>query len=375
MKDATSKTIMHIISGLNKGGAEKILYELVTNTQGKEIRHCIVSLSSLGYYGKEFLRNNIPVHVLSLKANCFKAIYTLYKIIKSECPVIISSWMYHADFLAMFLKICSGRNYKVIWNIHNTTLKFKEASLITILIRKLCAIGSFLPDYKIFCAEASLKEHIRVGYVKRNNVVVHNGYDEKQYYYDIEKRTLIRNKYAIKQKEILIANVARVHPQKGQTILLEAFRIACNHLNNLKLVLVGAETNSSPQIQQFIYNNKLSDKIICLGICDNVAEMYSAFDIFILSSITEAFPNVIAEAMLSELPCISTDVGDVSLMMGGTGLLVPIKDSVALSKAIISIGLESNIHSLGVAGREQIIQNFSLEKMCNAYLNIYKSLI
>src|SRR6056300_1571082 len=109
-----NEKIIHIIVGLGDGGAEATLFKLISND--KSNNHIVISLTDYGKYGKQFLNLNIPVYALRFKKKSFNLIkiFKLLEIVKKYNPKIIQSWMYHADFLTMILKIFLPK-IKFIW--------------------------------------------------------------------------------------------------------------------------------------------------------------------------------------------------------------------------------------------------------------------
>ena len=91
---------------------------------------------------------------------------------------------------------------------------------------------------------------------------------------------------------------------------------------------------SNEHLVNVIKDFGLERKIKLIGLSNDVQQYYSMMDIFILSSEAESFPNVIGEAMISGVPCISTDVGDAKAMIGENGWIVPIQNPIQLSNAI-----------------------------------------
>jgi glycosyltransferase involved in cell wall biosynthesis len=103
----------------------------------------------------------------------------------------------------------------------------------------------------------------------------------------------------------------------------------------------------------------------------------SAVDIYCLSSRAEGFPNVVAEAMSMQVPCVVTNVGDAALIVKDTGKVVAPADSVALADALIGmidLPHEQRIF-LGKRARKVIEDSYSIETVAQQYRNLYSSLI
>jgi len=118
----------------------------------------------------------------------------------------------------------------------------------------------------------------------------------------------------------------------------------------------------------------MSDHIRLLGERSDVAEVYAALDIATLSSACgEGFPNVLGEAMACGLPCVATDIGDASELLGRTGIVVPPRDPRALAAAwlaLIEIGAEGR-RSLGSKARDRIVRDYGLGVAVARYEALY----
>src|SRR5690606_38973928 len=131
---------------------------------------------------------------------------------------------------------------------------------------------------------------------------------------------------------IVLGMVARWDPHKDHRTLLDALR----HLNRnfsdaWVCVLAGRGLEESNQeLAQLLDRSEVKDKVRLVGNQANVIPMMSALDLHILSSMTEGFPNVISEAMLCGVPCVTTDVGDSRFIVSETGWVVPPRDPESL---------------------------------------------
>jgi glycosyltransferase involved in cell wall biosynthesis len=94
------------------------------------------------------------------------------------------------------------------------------------------------------------------------------------------------------------------------------------------------------------------------------------------SAYGEGFPNVVAEAMACETPCVVTDVGDAAAIVGTTGEVVPPRDPVRLGQAIVDVlsAPAATRAATGQHARARIAEHFSVERMVQAYSDIYGGL-
>lgn len=371
------KKVLHIITSLNGGGAEKILFDFIASTHGEEIEHTVVSLSGHGFYSEKL--SALGARVLAIKINTLNGIFKFIKLLYSSYqskPDIIHTWLCHANLISILFYIVGFRN--IIWSIHSTQLYGKEVSARTFMITKLCAWFSFIPQYILYCAESSKIEHEKFGYNKNRAVVVYNGYDVAIFKPDYVLKATLRDNLAISSPNIVIGHVARFHPVKDHHTFIKSLSLLEETLRaRLTVVMIGNGVDAANKsLEVWLSEAHILEQTILLGMQENISQFYTMMDFLVLSSISEAFPNVVAEAMATEVPCIVTNVGDAKLIVGDYGYVVPIGDANALANAITKlINLSSNERFLlGRQARNHIKQNFALKQMVDSYLYTYEKI-
>jgi glycosyltransferase involved in cell wall biosynthesis len=114
---------------------------------------------------------------------------------------------------------------------------------------------------------------------------------------------------------------------------------------------------------------EINDCIVWAGYCGDMPAAYSTFDVAVSSSKGEGFPNVVGEAMACGVPCVVTDVGDSSWIVGNAGHSVPSGDPKALADAIEPFIIdEQKRKSLGEKARARISEKFSTELLTSRFL-------
>ncbi len=369
------KKIVHIITGLNNGGAEGVLTRLCLNEKTHD--HSVISLMGPGKYGKVLEDNNIDVYYLNSARGVFSifSFFKLIKLIRFIDPNLVQTWMYHSDLLGGISCWLLGIK-DVFWGVRHSNLSPEVNSKKTLLIIRFCALMSKkLPKKIIFCADESVINHNKFGY-KGDTVVVKNGYEVTKFKPSVRSRALIRNELGI-DDEFLFGFVARWDPQKDHRNLILALSELSKNISSFKCVLIGNGCDSkNSALLSLIEDKCLSGKILLLGERDDIPNIMNALDVHVLSSSGEAFPNVIAEAMSSGTPCITTDVGDASDIVGDTGWVVPRHDYISLSEAMYSSFLEKNSDHTHwkerqESARNRIVNEFSLSLMVNSFLNAW----
>lgn len=368
--------VLHLITSLGSGGAERVLYNLVTNSDSSKFEHIVVSIKGYGVYSDLLQNSGVKTYNLDVKKIKPWRLLKFLVVCRRENPDIIQSWLYHADFLTIFAYICGFRN--IIWNIRNTNLEWSKSSKLTILLRKICACFSFIPKKIVCCANAAKAEHIMVGYLKNKFELIPNGYNLTLFVPRDDVRKQIRNKLNIGDHELVIGNIGRFDPAKDHKTLLRAIKKLKDCDLSFKLLIIGRNINhNNNELMSLITEYKLNQIVILLDQQPDIHLYYNAFDLYLLSSRTEAFPNVVAEAMLCCKPCIVTDVGDAALIVGDTGIIVPIGSHEVMAEAVMEfLDLDkTKFLQLGFKARKRIEENFSLKNMVFSYEKLYLKIL
>ena len=377
MNKRLSMKVLHIITGLKSGGAENILFRLCEHD--KEFRHVIISLTDFQDDEMVFNQGNVLVHKLnfsSRKINLFE-LFKLYKHIKQIKPDVVQTWMIHADIIGGIVARLAGVN-NIFWSVHYTNLVKGKSKRLTIFLSKINAFLSyFIPKKIIYCAEKSREVQESLGFKKTKGVVVQNGYDIKSFSQNSSLGLKFRNKLDIHPDAFVIGHVGSYHPLKDQANLIEALHLLDQKGFNFYAVFAGTNLdNDNTSLVSLIRKKGLINRVNLLGRRDDIPSIMNGIDLLILSSVSEAFPNVLNEAMACGTPCVSTDVGDASLILGDTGWIVPSNDSKSLYSSVIKAAQEkkSNHRSWlqrSIACRQRIVKQFSLEKMVKKYKEVW----
>ena len=369
--------VLHIITGLKRGGAETLLYRICQFD--KEYNHTVISLTGTQDYGKMLNQINVSVYALnfsSSKINFF-SLFKLYKLIREIKPDVVQTWMSHADLIGGVIARFAGIK-NIFWGVHHTNLIKGESKRATMMIVKLNALLSYLvPKKIIYCAEKSREIQELIGFKKTKGVVIQNGYDVNSFYQDNSLSESFRNELDISLDEFVIGHVGSYDPLKDQKTLIRSFAYLDQNSFNFTAVLVGMNLdNGNNALVRLLKENGLIERVHLLGIRKDILTVMNGIDLFMLSSISEAFPNVLNEAMACGTPCITTDVGDSGLIVGKTGWVVEPKDPKALANASIQALKEKQLNneSWGQrkdACRQRIVENFTFEKMIKKYKEVW----
>ncbi len=150
-------------------------------------------------------------------------------------------------------------------------------------------------------------------------------------------RTAARAALGLPEDAWIVGSVGRLHPDKDPKTLLHGFAKALPNLpENTLLVLIG-EGRLAAELNQLVSALRLQSHVRLLGRVIDARRYFKAFDVFALSSNHEPFGMVLLEAMVAEVPIITTDCGGGAEVVDGVGKLFPLGDSPALAEALRSL--------------------------------------
>ena len=372
------RKVLHIITGLGTGGAEMMLYKLIQNSDKSIFEHIVISLSGCGELGKRIEEEGVIIYTMEIRKKLceINKLFVLYRLIRKIDPNIVQTWMYHGDLIGGGISRLCGIN-NIVWNIRHSDLKKSGNKKSTILVAKLCAISSkYIPKVIISCSKRALVVHENYGYRKDIMQVIPNGFDLERFKRNENSRMKIEKELNLVGDEILVGMVARFNPQKDHRTLLMAASLVDNDKYNIKYILCGSGVDSRNEELSRILNElaELKGKVFLLGERSDIESIHGTLDVECLTSaFGEGFPNVVGEAMASEVPCIVTDVGDSSYVVGDEGIVVPPGDHVALAQAIERLAGMDNVDrkKIGIKARRRINEKFSIETVVKKYESLY----
>lgn len=367
--------IVHVIIGLNVGGAELMLKRLVLHSHQKGMfEHVVISLTELGVIGPTLREQGVEVYSLGMRSMLFvpSTLLKLRRLLKKIHPDVVQTWMYHADFLGgVAAKTVGVKN--IIWGIRTTDVS-QGASKLTVQLSKLCAkLSYYIPDTIVCAAHASKDYHIGIGYDTSKMIVIPNGFDLEALIATDKDGLEIRRQNNLSEDDIVIGSVGRFNPVKNQKLFIDVAALLIKERPNLKFMMVGRDnTAENQELMSWINDYKIIDSFRLLGQRDDIPKCLKAIDIFCLHSKTEGFPNVVVEAMIMKVFTVSSNVGEVNN-------LLPIDQITTLNKLdyykkILSF-LDNNYFS-DIVKLDKLsklsISNYSIANIVLKYESLYE---
>jgi len=370
--------VMHVITGLGQGGAEAVLCRLV-EASSSQVRHVVVSLTDEGVYGARLRDAGVQVHALGMTPGRFswrnvQGLAHLCALVRASGCQVVQTWMYHADLIGGLAARLNGVR-AVAWGIRNSGKHLARVSRSAQWSMRLCAaLSRHMPAAIVCCAEAARVHHAAAGYAAERMLVIRNGYDLSRFQPMSQARAHLRREWGIAPNTPLIGCVARWSPLKDHANLLKALALLRDSHPGLRCVLVGpGMVWDNRGLAALVDALDLHETLILLGKRADVPAVMSALDLHVLPSRAEGFPNVVAEAMACDVPCVVTDVGDAADIVGDQGWVVVPENPQALADGVATALATLRMRDVvdAAACRARVQTRFSLSAMVDAYVNLW----
>tara|TARA_X000000368_G_C22976124_1_gene687729 strand:+ start:209 stop:1321 length:1113 start_codon:yes stop_codon:yes gene_type:complete len=363
--------VLHIINGLERGGAEKMLFKYNSYSKNNtKLKNITLSLTKKDFLNdRSEILDQFETYELDLKSlNIFNSIKVIKEIKKKYKIDIVQGWMYHGNLFAFIIKKFFFPKAKIFFNVRHALYNFKFENIKNIISIK---IGKFLSRYVdkiIYNSEVAKKHHENIGYSNFNGIVIRNGFLK------IKNEISHSNKlfpWFLKRDTIVIAKIARFHKIKAYEVFLKA----CEEIDKrfeIQIVCIGNGTGQK-EFRKLLNNFSFKNNPLTLGEVFYPEIYLKDIDLLINSSFAESMPNIIGEAFLHGSFCIASDVGDTSLYFPNKEFLFKPGDYKLLTSKIENFINLSDLEKESIIKKSEInlLENYSLKKVCDNYNKNY----
>jgi glycosyltransferase involved in cell wall biosynthesis len=371
--------VVHIINSFEFGGAEAMLCNLVLRTDRNRFDPFAISLIDDLRVAGPILDADIPLAVMGLNPRLPNplAFAKLVAHLRRLQPNVVQTWMDHSNLIGG-IAARAVRGAKVVWGIHHSNHVKGLTRRSTLMTVAACARFSRLVPAKIVCcSEHARNLYAAQGFANEKLTVIPNGFATDRFCPDPAARSAIRRELGLAPQTPLIGLVARYDPLKDHATFVKAAGILHREFPEVHFLLCGdrVEANNAALMEQ-VRESQVQSVCHLLGPRRDVPQIHAALDILTSSSISEAFPLTIGEAMSCGVPCVATDVGDSALMVADTGKIVPPSDPGALAAGwanLLQMGDEGRAR-LGAMARQRVQELFDLGAVTRRYESLYSSM-
>jgi glycosyltransferase involved in cell wall biosynthesis len=172
----------------------------------------------------------------------------------------------------------------------------------------------------------------------------------------------------------IVGNVAALVPHKGQKHLIESAALVIRQMPDARFIIAG-EGELRESLERQIKEHHLEKNVMLVGFRPDVLSLHKAFDVFVMSSVTEGLGTSVLDAMAAGKPVVGTRAGGIPevIIDGTTGLLVPPRDHEAMAEAIVTLLKDEGLRQrMGEAGLALANRRFSAERMVQDTLRVYQ---
>ena len=369
-ENANEIRVLHVIRHMNVGGAETFIMNMYRNLDKNKIQFDFLvfgegyfdaEIKSLG--GKIFVMKYLTeIGEIKFRSNLidFFKLHSEYRIVHS-----------HLDQVSgIILESAKKANVKYrISHSHNT--RNANGFLGKVYKKYLQSKINKNANFLFACGESAAKWLFNSKY--NEAIIINNGIDIEKFKFSSNNRNEIRKEFNINKDTILLGHVGRFTKQKNHKFIIDIYREYIRGNSNSKLILIG-EGKLKGKIQQYVKKNKLQDKVMFLGLRDDVCKIYSAMDCLIFPSLYEGLSVALIEAQISGLNIIGTDTIDKKADISGNITWMSLKSNCCEWAKKIKVTKVETRKLLSDKVKEYDIKNVT-KKMENIYLNMYKDKI
>jgi glycosyltransferase involved in cell wall biosynthesis len=363
---APARSILFLIPSLAAGGAERQLVGLATGLNRAGWRVRVLTFYSGGAFARELAERGVVVESLDRRGawDLPGFAWRLVGSIRRNRADVVHAYLLAPNIASVLLKpFIPGT--RVVWGVRASNMNLGHYGRRSSLIFALsCRLARFA-DLIICNSTSGLEHHAERGYPRRRMVVIPNGIDHERFSPDAAARRAIRAEWGVPDTDRLVGLVGRLDPMKDHVTFLQAARIVAASRTDVRFACVGHGPAATGEALELLTAELgLTGRVIWAGGRRDLAAIHNAFDLSVSSSAWgEGFPNVVAEAMATGVPCVVTDVGDSAAVVGDTGWVVPAGDAVELATAIAAALAEPQDRARrGVLARERVVREFSADR-------------
>ena len=298
------KKVLHVLRGFYNGGTEKYVMDLLRSTY-KDYENILLVYENINHYKEELDKMNIKIIVIEppKKIGFSKSIKKIRSVIKENDVDIVYSYTHYNSSIVM---LCAFLEHVKIRITHSHRSSSEQSInpiyLMYILFNKI--LINIFSNVRLACGKKAGKSLFY-----KKFTIINNGVDIDKFKYDIDQRNQIRKKLNVSSDCSVIGMIGRLDINKNNIFFIKVFENYLKINSNSKLIIVG-DGDQKEKLTKYVNDKKLNEKVLFLGKRDDVNKLYSAFDLFALTSIKEGLPYVLIEAQTNGLRCLVSDSVD-----------------------------------------------------------------
>jgi glycosyltransferase involved in cell wall biosynthesis len=360
-----------VLPDLRGGGAERQSVLLANDWAGQGID---VDLVLMRKVGEVLPLVSQDVGIVELGASRIRqAIYPLQKYLKHACPDVTLASMWPITSVSVLAWVLSGRQGKIFLCDHSllSVTAIREPGLRPCILKGVIRATYPYASGLVAVSKAVKNDLCKLGGLSEQDVAVIYNPAASTDASSLRETVYMRNELWGENVGCRILTVGALKPVKNHDLLIRAFALLPRNLN-ARLCIVG-EGRLREHIEELVTELGLGDRVLLPGYCNDPHPWFNTADLFVLTSRSEGFGNVIVEALEHGLPVVSTDCpgGPAEILEGGRyGTLVPLTDNPRELVTAITDALSTTHDKAVLINRAKV---FALDSISRQYLDYFSS--
>lgn len=371
--------ILHLITSIDRGGAENHLSCLARGQKLKKNDVTIIYLKGNDYWKKYFMSFGIKTINLSTnnnsKSSFLKKIIFIRRFIKQNKIEILHSHLPHMELISYFVLIFL--NYKLKYfitkHVDNNFFggsKFKNHSIFADLVNYIVTSKA----KKIICISKAVEKYYSNNYFKFNRSkykIIYYGID-KEYTNQLTSNNKIKT---IPNKEIIFGSIGRLVKQKNFELLIESYKKFTKKTKKDSCFVIAGDGPEKKKLMSFAKSLNINHKIIWMGYVNNVGNILKKIDIFCMNSRFEGLGLVMIEAMFYLKPIIGPNISAIPEVVKNmqNGILVEQNSVKHYTNAMLKLSNKKIRNKLSAKNKSILANKFSFDDMINKTIKMYSN--
>jgi len=358
--------ILHLSWGMEVGGKENFLNQLIRGLDQREFTATIMTLRQRGPYWRQLQEDGFDVRHLDKKPGIDPgAVRRLKNEIAAIAPDIIHAHEFSST-LAAQAAMSAADGARLITTLHggHQKLNFAKRLVYGFLLRRCSAITA-VAEHLVEDARAMTGEKVRVFHIPY-------GVDLKRFEKTINRREILAG-LGLPADARVVVFVARLEPPKLPSLVINSAARVCREVPCCHYIMAG-DGSLKESLQKTAAGLGLADKVHFTGTRMDIPELLAIADVCVLASRSEGLPLAVQEYMAAGKPVVATRTNGITEMVinGENGFLADIGDEKEFSeKTIFLLNRRDTAEAMGRRGRQRAEERFSISAMFKAYEDTY----
>jgi glycosyltransferase involved in cell wall biosynthesis len=371
--------VLHLIAAANRiSGGEKSIFSMLEKMPRDQVHFRVLFIvdgragATKYIASQEADKRGLPfLNCESSRRIDFKLLYSIRKTIKENQVHILHCHGYKADIYGCLAALNTG--IKTVSTLHG----WLGSSMKMNLYEKMdWFFDKFFVDKVITVSNAYQNKLIQMGIPSRKIVSIPNTINLDDLNSKCNAKDF-RKQWNINPSHKVVGIIGRLAREKAHEIFIRSCAGVLKAFTNVTFVIVG-EGYRLKELKDMVFALGLGKRIIFTGYQDDIASVYHALDLVVLTSVTEGLPVSLLEAGSMRKPVVATDAGGVSevIVNAQTGFVVPVNDTEAITDKILRILNDGSLaETFGRNGQRFVRENFSPEAVCNKTVGLYREMM